>query len=121
MLNAFAAQMYLVMYLMLLVSGIILKYKKPHVHRPYEVPGGKIGMWIVVLLGSFSSLFALAISFVPPTFWFHVDDVIEYEAMITLGFILSCALPLIIYSLRKPHWKLEVLKEIREEIHDSFH
>jgi glutamate:GABA antiporter len=120
-LNAFAAQMYLVMYILLLISGIVLKYKKPNVHRPYEVPFGKKGMWCVVIIGCISSLFALMISFVPPTFWFYVDDVVIYEIIIVLGFIVSCALPLIIYSLRKPHWKLEVLEEIREDIHKNMH
>jgi glutamate:GABA antiporter len=37
-------------YLFIFPAYIILRYKYPNVHRPYKVPGGMIGAWIVTLL-----------------------------------------------------------------------
>jgi amino acid transporter len=36
-------------YLFIFPSFLILRYKYPNVHRPYKVPGGMIGAWVVTL------------------------------------------------------------------------
>jgi amino acid transporter len=37
-------------YLFIFPAYLILRYKYPNVHRPYRVPGGMVGAWIVTLL-----------------------------------------------------------------------
>ncbi|HEX7733549.1 MAG TPA: APC family permease [Ktedonobacteraceae bacterium] len=37
-------------YLFIFPAYIILRYKYPNVHRPYKVPGGIVGAWIVTIL-----------------------------------------------------------------------
>lgn len=37
-------------YLFVFPSFLVLRYKYPNVHRPYKVPGGMVGAWIVMLL-----------------------------------------------------------------------
>jgi glutamate:GABA antiporter len=37
-------------YLFIFPAYLILRYKYPHVHRPYKVPGGMFGAWIVTVL-----------------------------------------------------------------------
>jgi len=37
-------------YLFIFPSYLILRYKYPNVHRPYKVPGGMVGAWIVTIL-----------------------------------------------------------------------
>ncbi len=37
-------------YLFIFPSYLILRYKYPNVHRPYRVPGGIVGAWIVTIL-----------------------------------------------------------------------
>ncbi len=37
-------------YLFIFPSFIVLRYKYPNVRRPYRVPGGMVGAWIVLLL-----------------------------------------------------------------------
>ncbi len=120
-LNALAAQMYIIMYIFLLISGIVLRYKKPHVHRTYKVPFGNTGMWIAVVVGVLASLFTLAFSFAPPVFRFIVESNLAYEILLIGGLVLSCLIPIAIYSFRKPHWKLEILDAIRDDIHHSTH
>lgn len=120
-LSALSAQMYLLMYLLLLISGLVLHYRKPHVPRPYKVPGGGKGLWVVCLVGVAACLFALVVSFIPPTFQYVINSISSYEYLLVGGILISCLIPITIYAFKKPHWKLEVLTQIREEIHKSTH
>jgi glutamate:GABA antiporter len=54
----------LISYLWVFPAAVKLRFSHPHVYRPYRVPGGKLGMWIVgilttfwVALGSFVAVF----------------------------------------------------------------
>lgn len=119
MLSAMATQMYLVMYILMLISAVVLRHRKPNVERLYRIPFGWVGIYICATLGIFSSLFAIGISFLPPTQSFAIHSLWGYESLLLTGFFLSCAIPLLIYACRRPHWKLVVLQEIREELHDT--
>lgn len=120
-LNALAAQMYIIMYILLIVSGVVLRYKKPDVHRVYRVPFGNKGIWIAAIIGILASTFALLFSFIPPIFRFIVDSSLAYETLLIGGLVFSCLIPLVIYSFRKPHWKSTILQDIRDDIHNSTH
>ncbi len=37
-------------YLFIFPAYLILRYKYPNVHRPYKVPGGMVGAWVVTIL-----------------------------------------------------------------------
>jgi glutamate:GABA antiporter len=101
---AMAAQLYMIMYVLLFISAIRLRYLKPNVERAYRVPGGTIGIWIVSCLGIGASLFATIISFLPPS-QLQTGNIFEYEAILIGGTAIFCIIPLIIYRLRKPEWK----------------
>jgi amino acid transporter len=40
----------LISYLWIFPATLKLRYSHPHVHRPYRVPGGTIGIWVAVVL-----------------------------------------------------------------------
>jgi putative glutamate/gamma-aminobutyrate antiporter len=117
-LSAISAQMYIIMYILLLISGIRLRYKYPRVHRTYKIPFGNAGIWIAGILGLSSSLFVLFFSFFPPK-EFETGNLTVYETTLTVAIAVSCLIPLVIHALRKPEWQKKVLVEIREEIHRS--
>lgn len=52
-------------YLFIFPSFLILRYKYPHVHRVYRVPGGMVGAWIVTLLAFAYALIAVVFILVP--------------------------------------------------------
>ncbi len=52
-------------YLFIFPSFLILRYKYPHVHRTYRVPGGMPGAWIVTALPFLYALFAVVFILVP--------------------------------------------------------
>lgn len=102
-LTALSAQMYLVMYLLLFVAAIRLRYTHPHIPRLYRIPHPHKGIWLVSLIGTTSTLFALFISFVPPT-GYDVGNRLIYESSLFISLLIMIAIPLMIYQRRKPSW-----------------
>lgn len=102
-LSALSVQTYLVMYVLMFISAIRLRYTRPHVPRLYRVPFHIPGMWLFAGLGILASLFAMIIAFVPPT-QIQIGSLFFYESFLIIGFIIMLGLPLWIYQCRKPEW-----------------
>jgi len=47
-------------------AAIKLRYTEPDRPRPYQIPGGKIGIWLLALTGLLCCIFAIVIGFIPP-------------------------------------------------------
>ncbi len=106
-LNDLTALLYLLMYMLLFLAAIRLRYKKPDVERAYRIPGGKTwGMWLVAGLGFCSSLFGFFIGFFPPS-QLETGDLINFEFFMGLGVAFMFAVPLIIYAFQKDHWMID--------------
>jgi len=103
MLSAFCILIYLIMYLFMFASAIYLRYKRPDVPRAYNVPGGKLGMWIVAGMGFMASLFTIVISFFPPS-QIGVGSESFYEEFLIIGTIIACLVPFIILYFKHPGW-----------------
>lgn len=102
-LSAMAAQSYLIMYILMFIAAIRLRYTRPKVPRPYRIPHKNKGIWIVSCLGILSSSFAIAIGFYPPS-QLNVGSLFFYDGFLIAGLIFMIALPLIIHQFRKPSW-----------------
>ncbi|HEX2580340.1 MAG TPA: amino acid permease [Rhabdochlamydiaceae bacterium] len=102
-LTALSAQSYLVMYILMFVSAIKLRYSKPNVVREYRVPYKMPGMWITAGLGILSSSFAIFMSFFPPS-QLETGSLLFYELFLIIGLFIMCGIPLIIYQFRQPSW-----------------
>ncbi len=98
-LSAMSVQIYLVMYILMFLAAIKLRYSHPDVERPYRIPYHMKGIWFVGSLGVLSSTFAFFVCFVPPS-QFPTGSLFFYEGFLILGFILMSAIPFLIYFLR---------------------
>lgn len=96
--------LYLVMYLLMFAAGIYLRYSQPNRPRPYKIPGGDMGMWLVGGLGFLGSLLAFVLSFIPPG-QISVGSPTTYVGLLVGLTIFFVALPFMIYAVRKPHWR----------------
>lgn len=106
-LNDLTALLYLLMYMLLFLAAIRLRYKRPNVVRAYRIPGGKTwGMWLVAGVGFCASLFGFFIGFFPPA-QLETGDLINFELFMGLGVIFMFAIPLIFYAFQKEHWKID--------------
>lgn len=99
------AQLTTLIYMLMFSAAIYLRYSKPKMPRPYKIPGGNFGMWIVAGLGILASVFAFFIGFIPPK-QLEVGNIIFYEAFLVLG-ILILGLPPFILSKFAKKWKKE--------------
>lgn len=93
LLTDLSTQMYMLMYVLMFASAICLKYKFAHQPRPFAVPGGKIGMWIVGLLGLTGTIMTLVVGFFPPD-GINVGGALHYELVFTCG-IVALLLPVL--------------------------
>jgi putative glutamate/gamma-aminobutyrate antiporter len=109
-LTALAAIVYLVVYIIMFLTGIKLRHKYPHVHRPYSVPGGIVGMYIFGIIGIIACVAAIILGFIPPS-QLPTGNLFFYEAFLGIGSVGILIFPFLIYALRKPHWKKEVEME----------
>lgn len=99
-LTVLVAQLYLIMYLMMFAAFIYLRYKKPDVHRPYKVPGGTFGLWLVAGAGIIGSFFALLIGYIPPS-KIPVGSPTFYVTFLIIGTIVGCLIPFTFYLFKK--------------------
>lgn len=106
LLSALSAQSYLVMYVLMFIAALRLRYSKPNVPRVYEVPFKTKGMWFFSSMGILASLFAIFLGFVPPS-QLNVGNLYFYESFLGIGLLIMISIPLIIYQFRKPHWVLK--------------
>ena len=106
-LSAMSVQLYLIMYVLMFLAAIKLRYSHPHIPRPYRVPYHMPGIWVIAGLGIISSIFAFGIGFVPPS-QFATGSLVFYESFLVIGISLMCAIPLLIYFFHKDEWKKEL-------------
>ncbi len=102
-LTALTAQLYLIMCSLMFLTAIVLRYKRPNTHRPYRIPGGNLGMWVVGVLGLSGGVFTLFIGFFPPS-QLKTGSLLFYETFLVLGILVMCGASFLIYGLRKPGW-----------------
>lgn len=85
----------LLVYVAMFPAAIVLRYRFPDQKRPFMIPGGKVGVWFICLLGLLTTVFAVVIGFVPPE-QIPVGNVVTYEIIIVLGVVLGCLIPLLL-------------------------
>jgi amino acid transporter len=100
---ALATSVYIVMYLLMYAAAIKLKYSRPEVRRPFSVPGGKAGMWLVAGFGFLSMAFIFLLATSPPS---QIAEGNGFRAFMVAATAVAVAVPLAIYHFRKPEWKL---------------
>jgi amino acid transporter len=104
LLSAMTISLYLVMYILLYAAGIKLRFTRPDIPRSYKVPGGTFGMCVVAGIGLLGVVFALLVSFFPPTN-LPVGNPALYVGLVAAGLIVFVGFPLWINSRKKPEWK----------------
>lgn len=101
LLTALAAQLYMLMYFIMFAAAIKLRLAEPYHHRPFQIPGGLIGMLFVAGIGIIGVCATMVVSFIPPE-GINVGSLSRYELTLIGGLILMCLPPFIsTWSQRK--------------------
>lgn len=92
------------MVVLIYAAFIRLRRTAPGRKRGFRVPGGKLGMIVVCGLGLAGAMLAMVLSFIPPA-QISTGSPVVYVTIIAVGVAVFVALPLVVYSLRKPSWR----------------
>jgi len=103
-LSQMATIIYLIMYLVMYVAALRLRYSQPDTPRPFKIPGGNFGMWVVGIVGLAGALIATAISFIPPN-QVSTGSPVIYVGILIVGTAVFAAIPFVFYAFHKPTWK----------------
>ena len=95
---ALSSILFLIPYLFMFPAVIKLRHIEPDTERPYKVPGGKIGLWVSVVLGEFFLLLGVVFFFVPPE---KTENVLRYEISLIAGIAITIAFGLFIHFKSK--------------------
>ncbi|CAB3745057.1 MULTISPECIES: putative glutamine/gamma-aminobutyrate antiporter GadC [Achromobacter] len=106
MLSQLTVILYLVMYLLMFSAAIYLRRSQPDRPRPYRIPGGDMGMYIIGGAGFVGSLLAFVFSFIPPS-QISVGSPSTYVEILVGLTVFFCIIPFLIYMVRKPGWRDE--------------
>ena len=96
--------LYLVAYLLMFAAVVALRRHQPDRPRPYRVPGGRAGVWVVGGLGFVASLLALVTSYAPPG-QVAVGSPVTYVVLLVVLSVVFVVLPLAVYRARRPSWR----------------
>ncbi len=94
-----AAAIYLIMYMFMFASAIVLRRRQPDVKRTYRVPA----MNLVAGAGFVGCLAAFVLAFIPPQGSAAFSPAV-YPWVVGLVVVVLGAPPLIFYALRRPEW-----------------
>ncbi|NGX44452.1 MAG: Glutamate/gamma-aminobutyrate antiporter [Candidatus Anoxychlamydiales bacterium] len=100
---ALSMLIYAAMYILMYLSGLYLRYKKPNVKRSFKIPGKNFGIIIVSTIGIIAMALSFIIAFFPPA-EFPTQQRKLYFSILIIGIIVVFALPFIINAFKKPHW-----------------
>jgi amino acid transporter len=111
-LTAVSTELYMAMYILMFLSALVLQ-KKP---RPssYHVPGGKPGLWVLVLLGLFGCSLTIVVSFIPPPL-FEIAGHFEYALMIGTSNVIALLPLLYFFRYKKKLLRKQLLKKSTEQ------
>lgn len=98
-LTVLAAQLYMVMYLLMFIAACVLRVRYPNQPRLYRIPGGaRAGMFGVSTLGILGSLTTLLVGFIPPS-GIEIGHPSYYIMALLIGLLLLTLPPWLIARL----------------------
>jgi putative glutamate/gamma-aminobutyrate antiporter len=103
LISAMTVALYLVAYMLMYAAAITLRYSEPKLARPFTVPGGIVGMWVTAGIGFVGVLFSFLVAFFPPA-QLPIGSPTLYVALVVVGTVLFCGIPLVIHEMRNPRW-----------------
>jgi glutamate:GABA antiporter len=99
LLTAMAAQLYMLMYIIMFLAAIKLRIKAPDVPRAFRIPGGLLGLGFVAGIGLIGTITTLFVSFIPPE-GNEIGSTARYELTLIIGLMMMCSPPFICHWLQ---------------------
>ena len=107
LLTDLSTEIYVLMYVMMFIAALVLHYKHKEVKKPFTLPGGNIGKWLLCLLGLISCIITLVIGFVPPS-QLDFGATWHYSVIFAIGILIMIS-PALLLACRKNHTRYRKL------------
>lgn len=98
-----STELYILMYVLMFFAAWRIKNKFPNLKRPFAIPGGKIGYFLVCILGLIGCTITLIVGFIPPEQMMDVGGASHFRRVFSLG-IIAMLIPALVIYLRKHYW-----------------
>jgi len=115
LLTALSTQLYMLMYVLMFLAAICLKYKLKKQPNSFTIPGGKAGMWGTCLLGLIGCAITIAVGFIPPS-GINVGGWMHYEIMFSGGLVGMIFPVVFFYWYQNKALKISPLKHNEVEV-----
>jgi amino acid transporter len=102
-LSAMTVELLCIVYVLVFASVIKLRYSQPDTPRPFKIPGGMAGVWLVGGLGACGTTFAFIVGLMPPSYF--STSGLTYVSAVLFGTFLLAVPPLVFLKFKKPGWK----------------
>lgn len=99
LLTDLSTQIYVLMYVMMFITAIRLRYKDKNIQRPFSIPLGNFGMWMISMMGLIGTSIALIVGFIPPTN-INVGGAFHFEVIFITGLICATLPVILLYLYR---------------------
>ncbi|ADN37304.1 amino acid permease-associated region [Methanolacinia petrolearia DSM 11571] len=111
-LSAMTVELLCIVYFLVFAALIKLRYSQPDKPRPFKIPGGMPGVWIVGGMGAVGVVFSFIVGLMPPSYY---DNTIGYVVAVLFGTFVLAVPPLIFLKLKKPSWAKGANKEVAQD------
>lgn len=99
--SALSTELYVVMYVLMFIAAIRLKSKYATRHRPFTIPGGRMGYYMTCGLGLFGCIISLIVGFFPPESNIDVGGAGHFRLIFIVGILLMLLPAFLLYIWKK--------------------
>jgi len=108
-LTALAAQLYMLMYVMMFIAAVKLRLLAPEQQGSFRIPGGMLGIAAVCVIGLTGCIATILVGFLPPAD-INVGSTLRYELTLSAGLLLMLSVPLV-FGKRRYQPMMEAILE----------
>lgn len=109
--SAMTTEVLVIMYILVFGAVIKLRYNAPDRPRPYRIPGGLAGVWIIGGIGLVALLLAGYFGMMPPEGMDFISPA-GYIGIMVVGTIALSFTPILFLFFRKDSWREEAAKNL---------
>ena len=101
-------------YILIFAAAIKLRYSQPDTPRPFKIPGGKIGLWVIAGMGIGGTAFAFFCALLPTGGSVAAGQDLVFVVGMLIGTVILVVPPFLFMKLKKPSWD-EAAKASKEK------
>lgn len=98
--TALSTELYIMMYVLMFIAAWRLKTKFAHLPRPFAIPGGKTGYYLICILGLLGCIITLVVGFIPPEDNMDIGNAAHFRLVFASGIVIMI-IPALLLLLRQ--------------------